>query len=383
MLNGCVPSLARKPAAILAVTAMAAMLASCGTAPTPNEHAHFSEAEYGVRASPRVVGSYQPAPKGGGYYMVGKPYRVAGKTYIPRDNPNYTAVGLASWYGSEFHGRRTANGEVYDAGELTAAHPTLPLPSYVRVTNLGNGRSVIVRVNDRGPFARNRVIDVSQTTAELLDFRRIGTARVKVEYVGPARMDGQDRNLLLASYRDGGQPPGQMIAVNAPQPPPVVVASAAKPRRTIVDFATAPDQPMALVPMPAALTTGDPLGPLILRTGVASSYLPTSHFSRAQEAAETLAASGTTAAQALTAVDNSGKAVASGPVVQIGTFADPARAKLIAARFVHFGAVTLIDRISEGQTLRIVRVVATRAPPDAVIAAADAAGLSGAFVVSR
>ena len=140
-------------------------------------------------------------PKGGGHYMVGKPYRVAGRTYIPRDNPRYSKVGLASWYGSAFHGRLTANGEVYDVNGLTAAHPTLPLPSYVRVTNLENGRSLVVRVNDRGPFAHNRLIDVSSRVADMLGFKQQGTAKVRVDYVGPARMDGRDERMLLASYR--------------------------------------------------------------------------------------------------------------------------------------------------------------------------------------
>ena len=119
-------------------------------------------------------------PKGGGRYLVGEPYRVAGRTYVPRDYSHYSAKGLASWYGNAFHGRKTANGEVYDMADLTAAHPTLPLPSYVRVTNLANGRSIVVRVNDRGPYSRNRLIDVSATVAAMLDFKRKGTAQVKV-----------------------------------------------------------------------------------------------------------------------------------------------------------------------------------------------------------
>ena len=142
-----------------------------------------------------------PVPKGGGHKKIGEPYRVAGRIYVPRDYTKYSATGLASWYGGGFHGRHTANGEVYDVADLTAAHPTLPLPSYARVTNLANGRSVVVRINDRGPFKRGRLIDVSATVAEMLDFERAGTTRVKVDYVGPARMDGLDRKQLLASYR--------------------------------------------------------------------------------------------------------------------------------------------------------------------------------------
>ena len=130
-------------------------------------------------------------PRGGGRYQVGKPYQVKGKWYRPKEDPNYKAVGLASWYGSAFHGRLTANGEVYDMTHLTAAHPTMPLPSYARVTNLKNGSSVMVRVNDRGPFAHSRVIDLSKRAAELLDYQHTGLAKVKVEYVGRAPLDGR------------------------------------------------------------------------------------------------------------------------------------------------------------------------------------------------
>ena len=99
---------------------------------------------------------------------MGDPYQVAGRWYYPKLDPNYSRVGRASWYGAAFHGRLTANGEVYDMNALTAASPTMPLPSYARVTNLDNGSSVIVRVNDRGPFAKGRVIDLSARAAKML-----------------------------------------------------------------------------------------------------------------------------------------------------------------------------------------------------------------------
>ena len=163
--------------------------------------------KYGVSASPRVVPFGQPIPKGGGTYRVGKPYRVAGRLYVPRENPRYRAEGTASWYGRAFHGRLTANGEVYDMNSLSAAHPTLPIPSYVRVTNLRNRRSVVVRVNDRGPFHGNREIDLSKRTAEVLDFKKRGVARVRVEYVGRASLSGSDDRVLLATLRHGRPAP--------------------------------------------------------------------------------------------------------------------------------------------------------------------------------
>jgi rare lipoprotein A len=173
--------------------------------------------KYGVSASPRVVQFGEPVPKGGGTYRVGKPYMVGGQTYSPEENTAYSAEGIASWYGDDFHGRRTANGEVFDMTSISAAHPTLPMPSYARVTNLANGKSLIVRVNDRGPYHANRVMDVSYRAAKLLEFERMGTASVRVEYVGRAALDGSDDRQLMATLRTG-QP--------APSPSAVMVASA-------------------------------------------------------------------------------------------------------------------------------------------------------------
>jgi len=159
------------------------------------------DARYGVSASPRVVAAGDPVPKGGGMYRIGAPYTVAGRVYVPEDNPHYRADGLASWYGDDFHGRLTANHEIFDLAGISAAHPTMPLPSYARVTNLSNGRSLIVRVNDRGPYHGNRIIDVSVRAAELLGFHARGTAWVRVEYVGPAPLQGSDDRLLAATLR--------------------------------------------------------------------------------------------------------------------------------------------------------------------------------------
>src|SRR3977135_2205844 len=159
----------------------------------------FSSKEY----SPRVVEEGEPVPKGGGMDRGGKPCNITGRTYVPSENPTYRAEGVASWYGRDFHGRLTANGEVYDMHSISAAHTTLPLPSYVRVTNLDNGRSIVVRVNDRGPYARSRVIDLSIGAAKQLDFYGHGLARVRVEYVGPAPIEGSDDPMLLATLREG------------------------------------------------------------------------------------------------------------------------------------------------------------------------------------
>ncbi|MGH6740161.1 MAG: septal ring lytic transglycosylase RlpA family protein, partial [Bradyrhizobium sp.] len=149
----------------------------------------------------------------------GKPYIVAGRVYVPEEDVNYREEGLASWYGDDFHGRLTANGEVFDMGALTAAHPTLPMPCYARVTNLSNGKSLIVRVNDRGPYHGNRLIDVSNKAAELLEFKGNGVARVRVEYVGRAPLEGSDDRVLMATLRTGTPaPPPSLVRVASARP---------------------------------------------------------------------------------------------------------------------------------------------------------------------
>jgi rare lipoprotein A len=167
-----------------------------------NSKEHFPSSVYGP-ASPRVVADGEPVPRGGGVYIVGEPYTIAGRTYYPSQK-RYAKTGLASWYGDAFHGRRTANGEVYDKDGVSAAHPTLPLPCYARITNLHNHYSMIVRVNDRGPFAANRIVDVSRKVAETLDFHRKGSTKVRVDYIGTASLDGSDDQTLLATLRFDG-----------------------------------------------------------------------------------------------------------------------------------------------------------------------------------
>src|SRR6266702_705191 len=206
------------PVSLMARGAIAAgaclVLANCASS---NNFASSVDPKYGVSSSPRVVAMGEPVPKGGGTYRVGKPYTVAGRVYVPEEDTEYRAEGLASWYGDDFHGRLTANGEVFDMASLTAAHPTLPIPCYARVTNLSNGKSLIVRVNDRGPYHGNRLIDVSNKAAQLLDFKGNGVARVRVEYVGRAPLEGTDDLQLMATLRTG---------TPAPAPSLVRVASA-------------------------------------------------------------------------------------------------------------------------------------------------------------
>ena len=175
---GTVP-LIRLLLSLLLIGSIGASLVACGSG-------------NGERLGERVIPLGQPVPKGGGRYVTGAAYRVDGVWYQPREDPTYDRVGTASWYGELFHGRRTANGEIYDMDRLSAASPTLPMPVYARVTNLENRRSIIVRVNDRGPYRSDRIIDLSRRSAEVLGFRGRGTAPVRVQYLARAPLNGDD-----------------------------------------------------------------------------------------------------------------------------------------------------------------------------------------------
>jgi rare lipoprotein A len=165
-----------------------ALLGGCSTGPAKRN-------PFAGVGSPVYPGN-GPLPKGGGRYFLGEPYEVAGWKYYPRDDPSYDKVGPASWYGPQFHRRMTSNGEWFDMDYLSAAHPTLPLPSYVKVTNLENGRTVVVRVNDRGPFVGDRIIDLSRRSAEVLGFKEKGRANVRVQYLGPAPLNDRGGDLM-------------------------------------------------------------------------------------------------------------------------------------------------------------------------------------------
>ncbi|MCA0424669.1 MAG: septal ring lytic transglycosylase RlpA family protein [Proteobacteria bacterium] len=198
-------------ARLTVVTVVGLTVANCASQPqqrsasNSREIGAFADAKKYGYASPRVVADGEPVPKGGGRYHVGNTYRVAGRTYTPSERPvGHSQTGLASWYGAAFHGRKTANGEVYDRSSYTAAHPTMPIPSYARVTNLRNSHSIIVRVNDRGPFHGGRVMDVSERVANALDFKGQGTTRVRIDYLGRAGLGGSDDIRLAQSLRTDG-----------------------------------------------------------------------------------------------------------------------------------------------------------------------------------
>ncbi|MEK0081958.1 septal ring lytic transglycosylase RlpA family protein [Benzoatithermus flavus] len=183
-----------------------------------------------------------------GTYKVGTPYQINGKWYYPEFDPSYERVGIASWYGDDFQGLPTANGEVFDKTQLTAAHTTLPLPSIVRVTNLDNGRSIDVRVNDRGPFVGDRLIDLSQAAARELGYESQGLARVRVKFLGLAEAKGPPPRPVMVAARS--TPPA--TAPVAPSPPKRSEAPPREPVAPLTIPAGRPVQVAALMPPPSA-----------------------------------------------------------------------------------------------------------------------------------
>ena len=213
--------------ASLCAAAAALVLAGC------------AETELVVHAAKEIRAATVPAtPKPVGEFKIGKPYEVNGVWYYPAADYAYAATGIASWYGEEFHGRPTANGEVFDMNAVSAAHKTLPLPSMVRVTNLENGRAIVVRVNDRGPFVHGRVIDLSRRGAQLLGFMDQGTARVRVEI-----LPQESRALALSMPRAPGEAEAGPAVTAAPLVP---VTAEALPGPPGLGPAPAPEPQVAL-----------------------------------------------------------------------------------------------------------------------------------------
>jgi len=293
------------------VCALAALVAACSTAPAPE--------------IPSVS-----LPSGNGTYKVGEPYEEKGVEYAPREQPDYDETGIASWYGYNFHHRRTANGEIFDAEGLTAAHPTLPMPVNVRVTNLDNGRSLVLRVNDRGPFANGRIIDVSARAAKLLGFYEKGTANVRVTYLSRADLPARTA------------------------PAAVAIAATAAP--------SGPVQMAALDPIAAAPAAGSET--------VEDDAPPQSDPPDPPESSESVAA--------LPPPDT-------GQIwVQAGTFAVRENADRLKERLSVAGDVTISSIDRDGRVLYRVRIgpFDDVGAADAALAKLDALGTSGAKIVA-
>jgi rare lipoprotein A len=301
----------------LAVLALAGVsLAACATPQGPATAPHVT---------PRTGGGHA----GGNLPGTMRPYQVNGVWYTPRDQPDYQAVGIASWYGAQFHNRRTADGELFDMDAPSAAHKTLPLPCIVEVTNLENGRRLQVRVNDRGPFVDGRVIDLSREAAKQLGFYAKGTARVRVRYVGPAGLARLEDGLRYAS----AAPP-------KPSPPPT-------PQRYTRNDDAAPSADTRA----ASYATDEEPAP---------SAGPVEHMT----------------AQAPAPVDRPPAPPARSVRVQAAAFSDRGNAERAAARLAGEGE-TSIDTIQRGESV-LYRVTVRCAGDGSAVDRVAAAGFPGA-----
>ncbi|MFQ5958237.1 MAG: septal ring lytic transglycosylase RlpA family protein [Alphaproteobacteria bacterium] len=284
-----------------------------------------AETQLAAYTAKRVVAGPPASPQGA--YKIGEPYRVDGVWYRPAEDPHYDRVGVASWYGSDFHGRRTANGAVYDMNGLSAAHKTLPMPSLVRVTNLENGRSLVLTVNDRGPFVRGRIIDVSRRAAQLLGFYHKGTARVRVQAVGE-------------------WPKATLIAATAPGPAPALVAAPSPSPETAA-------MPAAAAPSPAIIAREPLLPPVVVAAVEPPATAP--------------------------AVVSAGRAM----YVQAAAFSDPDNARRASNRLGRLGPGRTVRATVGGRDVYRVQLgpLATRAAANALLDRVIAAGHRDAYVI--
>jgi len=298
------------------------VLSGCGS----HSGKHAGLDPFAGKGSPYYKGS-GPIPKGGGRYLVGKPYQVAGRWFKPKEQPGYDKTGVASWYGEAFHRRKTSNGEWFDMNELTAAHATLPLPSYAKVTNLENGREVIVRINDRGPFVGTRVIDLSKRAAAVLDYKRKGKTSVRVQYIGPAPLNDKGRHLVAMNRElQRGTPLKRMIAAangNLGGATQLALAPSAKPAKS---------KPTA-APQLAAYQAEEP-APLPAQSGIGQLYY-----------------------------------------VQVGSFVDPVNAERARASLASAWPVQVIELTGSGGSIYRVRIGPISDEPDAETALSEAVTL--------
>lgn len=335
-----------------------------------------------------VMKSVAPPPAvTGGKYKVGEPYQVNGKTYYPQVDPTYNRTGVASWYGADFHGKQTANGDTYNMNALTAAHTTLPMPSKVRVTNLENGRTLILTVNDRGPFVKNRIIDVSRRAAQLLGFAEQGTAQVRVEAIGhhsdpniqTAALTQGDGSRDAPTYPAGGasKPVGPDPVANVsmqPAPPPPGAKLSKKAAAMVRPLLAQETQPIAN----AAVATATPeVAPAAKPVAVAAAPAPAvapAATPVAVNAAPAPAVAPAVQPAAVTAAPTPAPAVASAPkpvpvaattqarpdsramYVQGGAFRNQDNALALQRAFVQFGPTEIEPATVDGKTFYRVRL---------------------------
>ena len=308
-----------------------------------------AEAQLAIHSVKRVADVVEE--KSQARYKVGNPYQIGGNWYYPKEDYEFDETGIASWYGEKFHGRKTANGEIYDMNTLTAAHRTLPMPSYVRVTNLENGRSLVVKVNDRGPFAKGRIIDMSRRGAQLLGFQKQGTAKVRVQILADksralaVRIKNQVQLAEVGSpIKVKRLPKAKVNAVSLP-PPPGAKASASQGS------------------VPVAVTR----------------LAPTPTVPARQSATESAPAP----SQPVTGEVSQKKVGASNIFVQAGAFGEYANANRVQARLASVGSVKISSVLISGRDLYRVRVgpLASVADADRILKTVARVGFTSARII--
>ena len=277
----------------------------------------------------------------GGNYKVGNPYQIKGVWYYPKEEWDYDETGIASWYGPNFHQKKTANGEIFDMNDITAAHKTLPMPSFVQVTNLENGRSLEVRINDRGPYAHSRIIDLSRRSAQLLGFKEKGTAKVRVQIL---------RDKSLSAARDSGR--SYLVSKD--------------------------DTPITIDKMPKANVTTESLDPPHGTTAApapAQSVFVPATVEKVELAAPVTISTNTTITNAAITTSNI--------FIQIGAFREYANANRVRAGLVGVGEAKITSVIAHGQELFRVRMGPLQSVElaDGVLEQVISSGYSGAKVV--
>ena len=330
-----------KSIATLSLVTLAVLLSAC------------AETEFVVHTAKQINNATSDG-KPLGRYKVGSPYQINGVWYYPQVDYGYEETGIASWYGPNFHNKMTANGEIFDQNDVTAAHRTLPLPSVVRVTNLENGRALVVRVNDRGPFAHGRIIDMSRRSAQLLGFERQGTAKVRVEILP------EESRIMAEAYRNGR--PIQLASLNTPAAKVPVPAPNAAP--------SVPVSKGSVSAIPGSVTLTPPPAP-VSPSAVSSSPA-------AQGSAVDLAAKSTDISAVIQTVPEQTEIF-----VQAGAFTNATNADKLTQILASVGPVTISPREVKGKYFYRVRLgpLATVEEADRILEAVIDRGYPAARVI--
>src|SRR5438105_4116600 len=331
--------MARITGRVAVVLSLAGLVAACATPSPPPRGLMARTSIPPAPKPPAAPPAAAPAPlTPHPVYKVGDPYQVNGVWYYPQEQPDYDATGIASWYGQDYQGKPTADGEIFERGGVTGAHPTLPMTVNVRVTNLENGRSIVVRVNDRGPYVNGRIVDLSEHAADLLGFRDQGVARVRVTYLGRADLNGPG----LAPLADE-------------TPADLAVAVPAAPIKPVEVGMLPPVTGVAVAALPPAETLPKPVEQMILP-------------SQPQAADGQVVEMEVPAATAL--------------FVQAGAFISPTNAAYVASRLRSAGA-RVYPGMKDGKPIYRVRVgpFQTVSDADAALQQVEALGQNDAQIV--